>query len=214
MEIVPGADARTSLAYDTPVMKHRTRTPHRRPEVLRLEDRRLCAASVRAVFTDDRVIAITGTRRADDIVVVDHFPGIGLYDVLVGGVMVNQFAPGLSPHSFRIEGRGGNDRLTVAVSLAFPATLIGGAGNDTLSGAGGDDTIDGGRGSDSLAGNTGADRLAGGRGRDTLLGQEDDDVLLGGAGRDTVTGGAGADTFSRRDRGSELTDLLPDDAVR
>jgi hypothetical protein len=182
--------------------------------MLRLEDRRLCAASIRAVFTDDRVIAITGTRRPDDVVVVDHFPGIGLYDVLADGAMVNQFAPGLAPHSFRIEGRGGNDRLTVAVSLASPATLIGGDGNDTLSGAAGDDTINGGRGRDSLAGNAGDDRLAGGRGRDTFLGHEGDDILSGGAGRDTVTGGPGADTFSRRDRGSEVTDPLPDDAVR
>jgi Ca2+-binding RTX toxin-like protein len=195
-------------------MKHRTRPAHWRPEILGLEDRRLCAASVKAVSTDDRVIAITGTRRADDIVVVDHFPGIGLYDVLVNGAMVNQFAPGLSPHSFRIEGRGGNDRLTVAVSLAFPATLIGGDGNDTLSGAGGDDTIDGGRGSDVLAGDGGDDRLIGGRGRDTLWGHEDDDILFGGTGRDTLTGGPGADTFSRRDHGSEVTDLLPEDAVR
>jgi hypothetical protein len=213
METVPGTDVRTSFAYDTAVMKHRTRPPHWRPEILRLEDRRLCAASVRAVFTDDRVIAITGTRRADDIAVVEHFPGIGLYDVLVDGAMVNQFAPGLAPHTFRIDGRGGNDRLTVAVSVAFPATLLGGNGNDTLSGAGGDDTIDGGIGSDVLAGNAGDDRLAGGRGRDTLWGHEGDDILLGGTGRDTVTGGPGADTFSRRDRGSEVTDLLPEDVV-
>jgi hypothetical protein len=37
---------------------------------------------------------------------------------------------------------------------------------------------------------------------------------VGGSGRDTVTGGPGADTFPRRERGSEVIDLLTEDAVR
>jgi hypothetical protein len=173
----------------------------------------LCAASVTAVVTPDRVVEIIGTRRGDDIALVEHFPGIGIYDIFVDDAMFTQIATGTGPHSFRLLGCRGNDHLSIAGGVAYPATMVGGRGNDVLVGAAAADLIDGGPGRDTLSGGGGRDTLTGGGGRDVLSGEADDDALLGGGGRDTVSGGSGADTFSRRDHTSEITDLLSEDTV-
>ena len=211
-------------------MKSATLPKPRSCECSSLEPRRLCAATITAVFTDDRVLEITGTRRSDDIAILEHFPGIGIYDIFANGGLFRQFGIGLSPHSFRITGGGGNDELSVAANVAFPAVLLGGRGNDTLSGAAGNDKLDGGPGRDVLTGNAGNDTLFGRNGADSLTGGDGDDVLNGGGGRDTlsgeagndsviggpardaITGGTGADVFSGRDRDAEITDLLIEDS--
>ena len=61
------------------------------------------------------------------------------------------------------------DTLFVGSDVSIPATLNGGAGNDTI---------------------------AGGAANDTLNGAEDNDVIRGSAGNDTMDGGTGADDFS------------------
>jgi uncharacterized delta-60 repeat protein len=75
------------------------------------------------------------------------------------------------PGGVRLEGLGGDDRITVVDSLLTPVvrrvTLDGGAGNDTLTGNDGADTLLGGVGNDSLVGGKGGDRLDGGDGNDT-----------------------------------------------
>lgn len=120
---------------------------------------------------------------------------------------------------------GGDDRLDLA-TLKLPATVQGGAGNDTIKGGsarnvinGGDgndlllggmesDTLSGGAGDDSLLGGGQADSLSGGDGNDVVDGQggsgdivdggAGDDTLEGGAGLDIIRGGEGLDTYIER----------------
>src|SRR5262249_32259384 len=63
---------------------------------------------------------------------------------------------------------GGNDDVTVAGSVAIPAVLDGGTGDD---------------------------RLNAGAGPSLLLGGDGNDVLIGGGGRNLMVGGRGADRF-------------------
>lgn len=103
----------------------------------------------------------------------------------------------------------GNDSISVAggtkYTLAIPATVNGGAGNDSLTGgdAGdllnggtGDDLITGGAGNDKLYGNDGKDRLTGGLGADYLNGGQDNDRLYASddGSIDTVEGGGATST--------------------
>jgi Ca2+-binding RTX toxin-like protein len=72
-------------------------------------------------------------------------------------------APRVSQYSVAL----GDGDDTVALSAMLPATVDGGAGDDTISGGAGNDTLGGGNGKDRLVGNGGADALGGGNGRDT-----------------------------------------------
>jgi len=159
-----------------------------------LEPRRqFAAAVVTAVMGADGVIVITGTRRADEIAVLEHFPGVTIYDVFANGALLTQFGGG---NAIRIDGRGGSDALSVAPGITLPATILGGGGNDRITGGGGPDTLDGGAGGDVLAGGAGADMLLGRQGNDTLDGGDQNDALDGGAGRDNILGGAGDDVLT------------------
>src|SRR4051812_38314695 len=96
-----------------------------------------------------------------------------------------------------IDGRDGNDRITVS-GTSLPTTLSGGEGDDQITGADGVDTLNGG---------AGADRLEGGLGADTFNGDSGDDVLLGGTGatgNDTLNGGTGTDVADYGSRGVSL----------
>ncbi|HEX8524805.1 MAG TPA: C2 family cysteine protease [Tepidisphaeraceae bacterium] len=73
----------------------------------------------------------------------------------------------------------GNDRVVVSPLVTIPATVSGGAGDDTLVGGSGDD---------HLYGNGGKDVIYGEAGNDTL-------VATGGTTADVLTGGLGADGF-------------------
>jgi len=79
-----------------------------------------------------------------------------------------------------LDGGAGNDFLRVSTALTTPATLLGGAGNDTLRGGSGNDIAIGGDGNDLLIGRDGQDILVGGTGADFLIGREDDDILISG----------------------------------
>ena len=176
-----------------------------------LEPRRLLAAAVvTAVLGDDGSIVITGTRRPDEISVVEHAPGTQIYDVLANGTAVGQFG---AANAIRLDGRGGNDVVSVAPGITLSTNLLGGPGNDRITGGSGTDTIDGGKGrddlsggagddvvsggqgKDSLHGGDGSDRLDGGNGRDDLAGDAGDDVITGGTGRDSLEGGDGNDSL-------------------
>ncbi|HEX8911307.1 MAG TPA: calcium-binding protein [Humisphaera sp.] len=77
-------------------------------------------------------------------------------------------------------GTDGND--TVLVSVAKPARIFGGAGDDTLTG---------GAGNDSIFGEAGNNVIAGGDGND---------LMTADLGKDTFDGGAGVDTVSYASR--------------
>lgn len=100
-------------------------------------------------------------------------------------VVINGSSQGLFPTA-AITGRivvhafAGNDKVTVAATIAKSATLFGGSGNDMLTGGAGHDVLIGGAGADTLKGTTGRDLLIGGIGADKLDGGLGEDILVGG----------------------------------
>src|SRR5687767_8649564 len=107
-----------------------------------LEPRRLLAANVTAVAVEGGVVVVTGTPRPDRISVVRPAPGVPEYDVLANGGLVAQF--GSASTGIRIDGRSGNDVLSLSLNITLAGTLLGGAGGDHITGGGGPDSIDGG----------------------------------------------------------------------
>lgn len=91
--------------------------------------------------------------------------------------------------TIRVNGRGGNDSITMDESAAetWRANFFGGRGNDTLIG---------GSSADTLKGQDGDDLLMGFGGDDLLLGGTGDDRLLGGDGGDAIDGGPGHDELN------------------
>lgn len=87
-----------------------------------------------------------------------------------------------------------NDTVTIQ-SLADPATVLGGTGDDTLDAGSATAavTLDGGVDNDSLTGGGGNDRLSGGTGNDVLFGGGGNDILSAGAGNDLIDGDSGSD---------------------
>jgi ATP-binding cassette subfamily B protein len=83
--------------------------------------------------------------------------------VIVSGDPDGQNGPYDNVTGILVEGRGGNDSITIATDILNPTgnlfgvTLLGGEGNDTLIGGNGNDTIDGGAGSDQIEGRGGDD---------------------------------------------------------
>src|SRR2546423_6866002 len=59
--------------------------------------------------------------------------------------------------AIKVSGNGGNDKITISSTITRPATLLGGAGNDSLTGGGGNDVLDGGSGADTMKGGGGND---------------------------------------------------------
>jgi Ca2+-binding RTX toxin-like protein len=123
---------------------------------------------------------------------------------IVGGALAvtgNGKAVGGSPFNgvarIVVNGNDGADRIVLG-SIAIPATLNGGNGNDTLVGGNANDVLSGGNGNDALDG---------GLGNDTVNGGLNDDVLTGGPGLDSLRGDDGNDTLNASDG---LADLFLD----
>jgi Ca2+-binding RTX toxin-like protein len=100
--------------------------------------------------------------------------------------------------SFEVNAGSGDDMVTLGKAVPVPATLRGGAGNDTLTGGKGADVLVGGEGDDRLAGQGGDDVLFGWAGDDTLVGGWGTDALRGGPGQDVLAGGPGGDEALQR----------------
>ena len=100
--------------------------------------------------------------------------------------------------ALRIELGEGNDGF--ASSVATPATILGGGGNDQITGGSGPDSIIGEAalgasttGTNTLNGGGGNDDIDGGGGVDTVDGGDGNDDVAGAAGNDALRGGAGDD---------------------
>jgi uncharacterized protein YkwD len=149
-----------------------------RPTLEPLEAREVPAA----VTIDLRagVLTVLGTGYTDNVNVARVNAAVRVIGhTVVSGVVhpVVRHFPAAQVNSVVIATEGGND--AIAVGLAVPSRLYGGAGNDTLWGGGG------------------ADQLLGGAGADRLFGRGGPDNLVGGAGPDSLDGGAGANTLSQ-----------------
>ncbi len=114
----------------------------------------------------------------------------------------------------RVNGRGGNDRITIADSVLIDAWVSGGngrdqiqcgGGNDDISGEQGKDVIDGGAGNDEIHGGEGKDTLRGGSGEDEMHGDEGQDYLAGGDDDDRLFGENGNDSI-HGDEGDDYGD--------
>ena len=139
----------------------------------------------------DRNLVFRGTDQPDAVSVVRN--NVGDLFVSVGGQM-QKFFNG-SFEGFRFIGNGGDDDLRLGTQLPIPATLNGGAGDDTLVGGAADDLLVGGSGNDSLDGSAGDDEMYGQGGNDTLLGQGGNDRLFANDNaRDSLDGGSENDT--------------------
>lgn len=171
----------------------------------RLEGRRLLSASLDAsghlnVKGDNSSEVITVTRDATDA---------SKLDVLRNGAVVTRVDVA-KVKAIKIDGKGGNDRITVDASVptSIPTTLSGSTGDDTLVGGDGRDKLDGGKGNDLLEGNGGNDDLHGGDGNDTLMGGDGNDSLQGDNGNDTLHGENGNDML----KGGNGNDMVAGDA--
>jgi Ca2+-binding RTX toxin-like protein len=82
-----------------------------------------------------------------------------------------------------LQGKGGNDQISVDGQFSVRTKIFGDAGDDTLFG---------GPLADSIFGGAGNDSIRGGGGNDSILGQGGDDRISAGDGNDSVEGGAGS----------------------
>ncbi len=98
-----------------------------------------------------------------------------------------------------LDGRGGNDNLSINALVSVPVVLYGGLGDDTLIGGAGNDSLFGNEGNDTLIGGAGNDSLFGSVGNDVISGEAGQDSLHGGDGSDRLDGGTGNDTLDGGD---------------
>src|SRR5882724_10974447 len=190
-----------------------------------LEARRLYSVTL----GDDGILALIGTPHADRVIIaLDPADSSSL---IVNFNGVPQSFDAASVVGINANLGGGNDTFAIDETngtIDIPATILGGAGNDsiiggsgndsiagsvgndTVSAGAGDDTVDGGAGRDLLDGGGDSDSLIGGTGPDQLNGNTGDDDLNGGGGVNKVTGGAGADAFATNTGGKNtVTDDTP-----
>jgi hypothetical protein len=98
----------------------------------------------------------------------------------------------------KIVANGGSaaDYIAVDSSLAIPASINGGGGDDTIVSSGGNDTINGGDGNDRITTQGGTDYVASGAGNDIAYLGSGNDTITGDAGTDRIDGSSGTDTAS------------------
>jgi Ca2+-binding RTX toxin-like protein len=135
---------------------------------------------------------VTGTTGNDIIVVRPGTKPTQLF-VVLNGTVIGNFPRAQVTGRLRVKGLDGNDKITVALALANPADLLGGAGADSLWGGSRADRLFGDGGNDLIYGRGGNDVLVGGDGNDDLRGGVGFDVLIGGAGADLLQGSWGSD---------------------
>jgi Ca2+-binding RTX toxin-like protein len=189
-----------------------------------LENRTLLAAS--NILIEDGLLGFRGTN-GDDVMRVEH---IGQqYKLTLNGqsTLINDIGP---LDGVIVDGRAGNDQITIDSSVTVFTGALGGKGNDVIQGGGGENylfgdagndfiysgiqgssnLISGGAGDDIIFSGDAATIAHGDKGNDTLYGDNTSAWLYGDAGNDTLYagnarcllyGGAGNDTIYSADNG-------------
>jgi Ca2+-binding RTX toxin-like protein len=108
-----------------------------------------------------------------------------------------------------LDGRAGNDQITIDSNVTVFTGVLGGKGNDTIQGGGGENYLFGDAGKDTIYGGTGYNIIGGGAGDDTIHcgageahGEKGNDTLYGGDRDCSLYGDAGND---RLVAGTEFT---------
>src|SRR5262245_14279022 len=190
-------DGRPTDTRTRPMFRKRAR----RPAFESLETRQLLAAD--SITLNGDVLHIRGTNRADfiDVQRVTSGPMTGMVQVTLNSEQkffeydYNGTGTG-SITGVVINGRRGNDQISISDNVYFPAVINGGRGSDTIASGVGNDTIDGGRGNDTIVGSQGDDSILGGRGVDNIQAGEGNDTGAGGRGNDLLNGGDGDDALA------------------
>jgi Ca2+-binding RTX toxin-like protein len=195
----------------------------RRPMFEALEDRKMLAAGYHHGY-----VIINGTKGNDDIQVqsipqqpTQNNPNPApLLQVEING-QTTTFSQSVIK-GIVINGKRGDDHITVDASVTNLVGILAGAGNDTVQGGGGtnyiygergSDTITGGAGVDVITGDTGNDVINGGAGNDIIDGGIGDDTIHGDGGDDQLAGGVGADTLNGDDGQDQLRGDAGIDAI-
>ena len=152
-----------------------------------LERRRLLSVSFAAGIV--RVIGTAG----NDAITVDADGGVARL-VVQDNASVRRFNTA-DVQMVLIDGRDGDDTISLTPAVTLPSQVYGEGGNDRLNGGAGRDALFGGDGGDRFYGGGGNDTLSGGNGRDVLKGQGGRDRMLGDDGNDNLVGSAGKDTL-------------------
>jgi len=134
------------------------------------------------------VIEVEGSVAAGDDFILQQKGAKAIFD----RVNLGQFTLTVdSSEAFEVEGKGGNDKLTISNldnTAVMQVDFKGGKGDDTLDASGSNTPVDaeGGIGDDFLIGSSADDTLKGGAGNDYIEGEKGDDIIIGGAGDDTI----------------------------
>jgi Ca2+-binding RTX toxin-like protein len=195
-----------------------------------LETRRVLAA----VSLHNGTLTIVGTGGADSISIDQTSSHLNVH--------FNSSAFSYSSSSVQrisISAGNGNDSVRLTDAVTKPASIAGGAGNDSLRGGGGNDTLAGEGGNDTLDGGLGADDISGGTGNDTVdyssrtnpivvhlgigpvdgeIGEHDNvhidvETVLGGSGNDTIDGSSRANMLIGNGGNDILNGLGGDDTL-
>ncbi len=170
---------------------------HLPTELQLLENRVLMASDPLGVTLAKGLLAVNGSKFDDQIVVSYNGSGYvitnGSWTVTKTGVISKLI----------VNGKAGNDSVTIQTSVTIPTTLLGDIGNDTLAASNSNTSLNGGAGDDSLTGGDGNDILAGDAGNDVIVTGAGNHTVSGGLGDDNITAGDGNDVLNG-DAGNDI----------
>jgi hypothetical protein len=126
------------------------------------------------------ILQIVGTAGDDEVTVSANGTQVQVMASFLGGRTRTRTFDVASMKLVEMALMAGSDQGTVSASLALPALLDGGTGNDALVGGGRSSILLGGDGNDVLIGGRARDLLIGGLGSDLLDGRTGDNIIIDG----------------------------------
>jgi len=159
-----------------------------------LEKRNLLAAG--NVLIEDGYLGFRGTN-GDDVMKVEHIAN--QYKLSLNGqyAFIDDYGP---LRGVIVDGRSGNDQITIDSTVKVLTGVLGGKGNDTIQGGDGENYLFGDAGNDTIFSGGDSNLIAGGAGDDVIHcdfgqahGEQGNDTLYGGDGYYSLYGDAGND---------------------
>ena len=147
----------------------------------------------------DGELFVSGSEDSDNIVIRRQGTSGLRVTTLIDGQMESKVYTGIT--AIRIHVRGGDDRVSIARTLALPVTVVGGEGNDFITTAGGQDVVYGdaidgsGDGDDTIFTGAGNDFVSAGNGDNVIDAGHGANTVNAASGANSITSGAGVDTI-------------------